>query len=162
MATTRHIYREEEPTRRIRPFFKHVRFSGLGNIRVVDSVKDMGLLSRRKINPRKLCRKSESKWAYQQGRVFPLEEKSMVIGRDPKSDILLDVESPASRHHATVYKVGAQWRIQDKGSLNGTLVNGNASRTAGFATGTRSSSARRSSFTRRANPTTPRPMAKRR
>jgi MoxR-like ATPase len=64
------------------------------------------------------------KMGFQQGRVFSLEEKSLVIGRDPNSDIQLDIESPASRHHATVYKVGSTWRIQDKGSLNGTLLNG--------------------------------------
>jgi len=64
------------------------------------------------------------KMGFQQGSVFPLEDKKMLIGRDPKSDILLDLESPASRHHATLYKVGDQWRIQDQGSTNGTLING--------------------------------------
>jgi hypothetical protein len=44
MATTRHLYREDEPVTENPPFLKHVWFSGLGNIRVVDSVKDMGLL----------------------------------------------------------------------------------------------------------------------
>ena len=63
------------------------------------------------------------KMGFQQGRVFPLEEKSLIIGRDPQSDIPLDVESPASRRHAMIYKAGSQWRVQDKGSLNGTLLN---------------------------------------
>jgi len=63
------------------------------------------------------------KMGYQQGRVFPLEDKKLLIGRDPQSDIVLDVESPASRHHATLYKVVNQWRIKDQGSLNGTLLN---------------------------------------
>jgi hypothetical protein len=44
MAATRNIYREDEPITENPPFFKHVWFSGLGNIRVVDSVKDMGAL----------------------------------------------------------------------------------------------------------------------
>ncbi|MGB8353624.1 MAG: AAA family ATPase [Chthoniobacteraceae bacterium] len=64
------------------------------------------------------------KMGFQQGSVFPLEDKKMLIGRDPQSDILLDLESPASRHHATLYKVANQWRIQDQGSTNGTLLNG--------------------------------------
>ena len=44
MAATRHIYREDEPIAENCPFFKHVQFSGLGNIRVADTVKDTGLL----------------------------------------------------------------------------------------------------------------------
>jgi len=44
MAATRHIYREDEPIAENRPFFKHVQLSTLGNIRVVDTVKDTGLL----------------------------------------------------------------------------------------------------------------------
>ena len=64
------------------------------------------------------------KVGYQQGRVYPLQDKKNLIGRDPQSDILLDIESPASRHHATIYKSGDQWRLQDEGSMNGTLLNG--------------------------------------
>jgi hypothetical protein len=45
MVATRHIYREDEPLSENPPFFKHVWFSGLGNIRVVDSLKEMGLLA---------------------------------------------------------------------------------------------------------------------
>jgi len=75
------------------------------------------------------------KMGFQEGRVFPLEDKKMVIGRDPKSDILLDIESPASRHHATLYKIADQWRIQDQGSLNGTLLNGNRVEDTGLKDG---------------------------
>ena len=64
------------------------------------------------------------KIGFQQGRVFPLQDKKTLIGRDPGSDIPLDIESPASRHHATIYKSGEQWRLQDQGSMNGTLLNG--------------------------------------
>ena len=64
------------------------------------------------------------KVGYQQGAVYPLQDKKNLIGRDPESDIPLDVESPASRHHATIYKQGGQWRLQDQGSMNGTLLNG--------------------------------------
>ena len=64
------------------------------------------------------------KVGYQQGRIFPLQDKKTVIGRDPQSDIPLDIESPASRHHATIYHSDGQWRLQDEGSMNGTLLNG--------------------------------------
>jgi len=45
MVATRHLYREEEPAGPDLPFFKHFEFSGLGNIRVVDSVKQLGTLA---------------------------------------------------------------------------------------------------------------------
>ena len=50
MVTTRHIYREDEPIEDNPPFLKHFFFSALGNIRVVDSVKDLGALSLPKNN----------------------------------------------------------------------------------------------------------------
>jgi len=50
MATTRHIYREDEPLVADPPFFKHFSFSGLGNIRVVDSLKELGPLTLPKTN----------------------------------------------------------------------------------------------------------------
>ncbi len=58
------------------------------------------------------------------GGLFPLEDRELTIGRDPECDIRLEVDSPASRHHATVYKSGADWRVKDLGSLNGTELNG--------------------------------------
>jgi len=58
------------------------------------------------------------------GRLFPLEDRVLTIGRDPESDIRLEVDSPASRHHATVYKSGSDWHVKDLGSLNGTELNG--------------------------------------
>jgi len=44
MVSTRHIYREEEPLESSPPFFEHFQVSELGNIRVVDSVKQLGLI----------------------------------------------------------------------------------------------------------------------
>ena len=60
---------------------------------------------------------------FQQGTVYPLSDGKMVIGRDPKSDIPLAVDSPASRQHAAFYPDSEGWRIQDLGSTNGTLLN---------------------------------------
>jgi len=44
MSTTRHIYREEESVRENPPFMKHFFVSAIGNLRVVDSVKQLGEL----------------------------------------------------------------------------------------------------------------------
>ena len=60
---------------------------------------------------------------YQKGAIHPLLEKKMIVGRAPDCDILVDIDCPASRYHAEVYKDGGKWRIKDLGSLNGTLVN---------------------------------------
>ena len=45
MVTTRHIYREEEPVEKSPGFLRHFRISGLGNIRVVGSVKQLGTVT---------------------------------------------------------------------------------------------------------------------
>ena len=45
MSTTRHIYREEEPLRANPPFMKHFFVSAIGNLRVVDTVKNLGTLT---------------------------------------------------------------------------------------------------------------------
>jgi len=44
MVNTRHLYREEEPPGPDLPFLQHFQVSGLGNIRVVESVKQLGTL----------------------------------------------------------------------------------------------------------------------
>lgn len=45
MSAARHIYREEEPVRASPPFMKHFFVSAIGNLRVVDSVKQLGTLT---------------------------------------------------------------------------------------------------------------------
>jgi len=55
--------------------------------------------------------------------VFPLSGEKIVIGRDPECDVPLSLDSQASRHHAAIFADGRGWRIEDLGSLNGTLVN---------------------------------------
>ena len=50
MVTTRHFYREEEPVVQGSPFFKHFQISELGNIRVVDNVKQLGALPLPNVN----------------------------------------------------------------------------------------------------------------
>ena len=61
---------------------------------------------------------------FQQGQVYCLTEGPVVIGRDPKSDIMLHPESAASRRHAEVYAKNGGWSVRDLGSVNGTALNG--------------------------------------
>lgn len=65
-----------------------------------------------------------AKKGFPRGGVFPLGDRELTIGRDPDSDIVLELDSPASRHHATVYKTLNIWHVKDLGSLNGTELNG--------------------------------------
>ena len=65
-----------------------------------------------------------AKKGFPRGGVFPLGDRELTIGRDPESDIQLELDSPASRHHATVYKALNIWHVKDLGSLNGTELNG--------------------------------------
>jgi pSer/pThr/pTyr-binding forkhead associated (FHA) protein len=45
------------------------------------------------------------------------------IGRDPENDLVLDSKA-VSRKHALITEVGGRWFIEDRGSFNGTIVNG--------------------------------------
>ena len=65
-----------------------------------------------------------AKKGFPRGGVFPLGDRELTIGRDPESDIQLELDSPASRHHARVYKALNIWHVKDLGSLNGTELNG--------------------------------------
>jgi len=65
-----------------------------------------------------------AKKGFPRGGVFPLGDRELTIGRDPESDIQLELDSPASRHHATVYRALNIWHLKDLGSLNGTELNG--------------------------------------
>ncbi len=45
ISTSRHIYREEAPLKAGLPFLQHQFVAGLGNIRVIDTVKDLGTVA---------------------------------------------------------------------------------------------------------------------
>ena len=55
--------------------------------------------------------------------VHPLDDETVTIGRGPGNKIVLKDLASSSRH-AQVVKDGAGWRLEDRGSLNGTFVNG--------------------------------------
>jgi len=56
------------------------------------------------------------------GARYLLNEETTVAGRSPKSDIFLD-DITVSRAHALFTREQGSYRIEDKGSLNGTYVN---------------------------------------
>lgn len=63
------------------------------------------------------------------GRVFPLTQPQMVIGRAPTCDICL-VDQTISRSHAIIWNEQGTWCIADQGSMSGVLVNGQAVQSA--------------------------------
>jgi hypothetical protein len=56
------------------------------------------------------------------GESFPLEGDRMTVGRRPESDVFLD-DVTVSRDHAVIVRRGAEYHLDDCGSLNGTYVN---------------------------------------
>lgn len=56
------------------------------------------------------------------GSRYLLDEDEVTVGRDPRSDILLD-DSTVSRAHAIFRRVNGAFVVVDAGSLNGTYVN---------------------------------------
>jgi hypothetical protein len=62
-----------------------------------------------------------------ENRVFAIgnHDVRVFIGRSDECDIML-ADQGASRRHASIYTVDGRWCVQDLGSLNGTLLNGNS------------------------------------
>ncbi len=60
-----------------------------------------------------------------QGEPFdhPVVEQSLVLGRASSSDLVLE-DRFLSRHHSRIFRQGQQVLIEDLGSRNGTLLNG--------------------------------------
>jgi hypothetical protein len=57
------------------------------------------------------------------GKRFPLTKGRAVIGRGSDADVTLD-DTGASRHHAQILWDGRRAQLDDLGSTNGTLLNG--------------------------------------
>lgn len=57
------------------------------------------------------------------GRAFALHGESLVLGRDPRSDVVID-HPQVSRRHARITRRDDQWLIEDLDSTNGTFLNG--------------------------------------
>ncbi len=57
------------------------------------------------------------------GKVFPLDKNEVFIGRDLANDISIN-DPEVSRRHARIFLQGANFILEDLGSTNGTMVNG--------------------------------------
>lgn len=57
------------------------------------------------------------------GRIFPLRSGGSLIGRAPDVQVAL-LDGEVSRHHARITLLAGQVWLEDLGSTNGTLVNG--------------------------------------
>lgn len=57
------------------------------------------------------------------GRTFRIDQKGLRIGRDKKNDVVL-ADHFASMEHAYLYHRKGVTTLEDKGSTNGTWVNG--------------------------------------
>lgn len=56
---------------------------------------------------------------------FPVTTTPVTVGRTPDNDIVID-NTLVSRHHLKIVQEGTQYIVEDLGSGNGTLLNGQA------------------------------------
>ncbi len=59
------------------------------------------------------------------GKLFPLEGPSIVLGRHPACDIVLE-SGAVSRQHARILNIDGVYYVEDLHSRNGTMLNGRA------------------------------------
>jgi two-component system cell cycle response regulator len=102
--------------------------------------REITTTERRSIAPRSI---RTSKWAGLMtlsgalaGKVYRLARTRTMVGRARESDVAL-TEHGVSRHHCTVVRSDDTFFIEDAGSTNGTLVNGERVRSAELALGDR-------------------------
>ncbi len=57
------------------------------------------------------------------GKIFPIMKTEVIIGRDSSADILIN-DAEVSRHHAVIKFNADGYSIEDLGSTNGTVING--------------------------------------
>jgi pSer/pThr/pTyr-binding forkhead associated (FHA) protein len=57
------------------------------------------------------------------GKVYPLDKNEIFIGRDLANDISIN-DPEVSRRHARIFLQGNNFVLEDLGSTNGTMVNG--------------------------------------
>lgn len=56
-------------------------------------------------------------------QVYDLDGDSILVGRDPEADVVIDNVS-VSRHHAEIRRDRGGWIVEDLGSSNGTFLEG--------------------------------------
>jgi serine phosphatase RsbU (regulator of sigma subunit)/pSer/pThr/pTyr-binding forkhead associated (FHA) protein len=57
------------------------------------------------------------------GQIFPIARDSVILGRHPECDVVLDAGA-VSRQHARIVKIGDDYLVEDLRSRNGTFLNG--------------------------------------
>jgi hypothetical protein len=57
------------------------------------------------------------------GKIYPIMKPEVTIGRDPTAEILIN-DAEISRHHAAIKASPEGYLIEDLGSTNGTIING--------------------------------------
>lgn len=57
------------------------------------------------------------------GNIFPLDQPIVVLGRDPSCQVVIN-DNRVSRRHAEIRQQGGNYVLNDLGSSNGTVVNG--------------------------------------
>ncbi len=57
------------------------------------------------------------------GKIYPIMKQEVVIGRDSSTDVLIN-DAEISRHHAVIKASPEGYIIEDLGSTNGTIING--------------------------------------
>lgn len=62
-------------------------------------------------------------WLAWKDKTLPLREGENLVGRHPASDVWISGSS-VSRTHAAIVVAGAEVRVEDRGSRNGTFVDG--------------------------------------
>lgn len=102
--------------------------------------REMTKTERRSISPRSV---RTAKWAglmtlsgESAGKVYRLTRTRTVVGRAREADVAIS-EHGVSRHHCTVIQSDGGFYIEDAGSTNGTLVNGDRVRSKELAPGDR-------------------------
>ena len=58
-----------------------------------------------------------------QDLAFPIRDTRTTIGREPDNAVQLS-DPEVSKHHAMIHTLPGGWEIADRGSRNGTFVNG--------------------------------------
>ncbi len=60
----------------------------------------------------------------EKGRVHTLDKAYNIIGRSQENDLQIEADTVSSRHAAIFITRALEWRIEDLGSTNGTMLNG--------------------------------------
>ncbi|MCA8940781.1 MAG: FHA domain-containing protein, partial [Planctomycetes bacterium] len=70
-------------------------------------------------------------------RLFQIDKSPFTVGRRDGNDLVLRDDPQASGSHAELVQEGADWKIRDLGSTNGTRVNGTPTTDAKLSEGSR-------------------------